>query len=373
MKYFSYRRAHAIFTKEFKHIFRDPFTLMMALLLPFAIVMILGNSIEFNVKSIDLAYVDHDKTQSSRKLIETFGSSDYFRPYVVESPTTGQGDIRSERAKMMLFIPPDFEKEILSGRVGTVQILLDGADNSSISAIMNYLNSINVNAIYKIKDIPVSTETLLAFKPRYLFNPELNSRWFAVPGISAVIIALVAIMLTTLTVCREWEQGSMEMMLSTPATSLEIMFGKLFPYAFLSFAGFIIVFLAARIVFGVPFVGSYVTLTVATILFIIGYLAMGLYISVVCHEQQVAVQYAATIGLLPIALLSGFIFPISYMPELYQWVSSLFPARFYVDISRDQFLKGSLAIDLWVPFTALIVQAVVLMAACVLKFKRSLE
>lgn len=373
MNGFSLRRAKAIFLKEFKHIFRDPFTLMMALLLPLLIVLILGNAIEYNVKSIDLAYLDYDKTQASRKLIESFGSSDYFRPYSVETPTKGLSDLTAEYAKMVLVIPPDFEKEIIAGRTGTVQILLDGADNSSISAIMTYLGTINVNAIYKIKDVPVSKETLLEIKTRHLFNPELNSRWFAVPGISAVIIALVAIMLTALTVCKEWEQGSMEMLLSTPVTRLEIMIGKLLPYAILSFCGFWIVFLAARIVFDVPFRGSYLILISATLLFILGYLAMGLYISVISHEQQVAVQYAAFVGLLPTALLSGFIFPVEYMPRIYQWVSAIFPARFYVEITRDQFLKASTFGDLSYMFVAMAIQAVVLVMACVIGFKRTLE
>lgn len=373
MTEFSYRRAAVVYTKEFKHILRDPFTLMMALLLPLLIVLILGNAMEFNVKSIDLAYVDHDKTQSSRKLIETFGSSDYFRPYLIQSPVTGMNDIAAEKAKMMLVIPPDFEKEIMAGRTGTVQIMLDGADNSSISAIMNYLGTINVTAIYKIQDIPVNPDTLIAFKSRNLFNPELNSRWFAVPGITAVIIALVAIMLTALTICKEWEQGSMEMLLSTPVTSLEIMVGKLLPYAILSFAGFWIVFLAARLIFDVPFAGSYFILITATLLFILAYLAMGLYISVISHEQQIAVQFAAFVGLLPTALLSGFIFPVEYMPPIYQWVSNIFPARFYVEITRDQFLKASSALDLWIPFTALILQTIILITVSVLGFKRSLE
>lgn len=373
MTRFSLRRAGAVYRKEFKHIFRDPFTLMMALLLPFLIVLILGNAIEFNVRSIDLVYVDHDQTQASRKLVETFGSSDYFKPYAEQNPMIAQKDIVSEKAKMMLVIPPGFEKEIMAGRTGQVQILLDGADNSSISAIMNYLGTINVNALYKIRDIPVSEESLLNFKTRYLFNPELNSRWFAVPGITAVIIALVAIMLTALTVCKEWEQGSMEMLLSTPVTSLEIIIGKLMPYAILSFCGFWIVFFAARFIFDVPFAGSYLILIAATLLFILGYLAMGLYISVISHEQQVAVQYAAFIGLLPTALLSGFIFPIEYMPKIYQWASAVFPARFYVEIARDQFLKASGWGDLWIPFAALIVQTFVLTAICVLGFKRTLE
>ena len=373
MKQFSYRRTKAIFAKEFKHIFRDPFTLMMALLLPLLIVLILGNAIEYNVKSIDLAYWDHDKTQASRKLIETFGSSDYFRPYDVASPKEGLSDLTAERAKMVLIIPPDFEKEIMAGRTGTVQIMLDGADNSSISAIMTYLSTINVNAIYKIRDVPVSKETVLAIKTRHLFNPELNSRWFAVPGISAVIIALVAIMLTALTVCKEWEQGSMEMLLSTPVSKLEIMIGKLLPYAVLSFCGFWIVFLAARIIFSVPFQGSYLILISATLLFILGYLAMGLYISVISHEQQIAVQYASFVGLLPTALLSGFIFPVEYMPKIFQWVSAVFPARFYVELTRDQFLKGSTFEDLSYVFIAMSAQTIILMTACVIGFKRTLE
>lgn len=370
---FSYRRARAVFSKEFKHIFRDPFTLMMALLLPFLIVLILGNSIEFNIQSIDLAYMDHDHTQASRKLIETFGSSDYFRPYAVETPEEGYGDVVSEKAKAMLIIPPHFEKEFVIRADSKVQILLDGADNSSISAINNYLNSINTAAVYKIKDIPPQAGNLLQFKTRYMFNPELNSRWFSIPGITAVIIALVAIMLTALTICKEWEQGSMEMLLSTPVTSLEIMFGKLLPYAVLSFCGFIIVYVAARIIFGIPFNGSYLILIGGTMLFIFDYLALGLYISVISHEQQVAVQYAAAVGLLPTALLSGFIFPIQYMPEVFQWVSAIFPARFYIDISRDQFLKASSFADLWVPFAALFIQAAMLMSACIWRFRRTLE
>lgn len=373
MKSFSYKRARAIFLKEFKHIFRDPFTLMMALLLPLAIVLILGNSMEFNIKSISMAYLDHDRTQSSRKLVETFASSDYFKPYTVESPAAGEADIRREKARMFLFIPPDFEKEIMAGRKGKVQILLDGADNSTISAVMNYLNTINMNAIYKIKDIPVSKDSLLDFRYRYLYNPELNSQWFSIPGIAAVIIALVAMMLTTLTICREWETGSMEMLLSTPSTALEIMIGKLFPYAFLSFGGFIVVFFCAQIIFGVPFVGSYFNIILGTLLFIIGYLATGMFISVVSRKQEVAVQYAATIGLLPLSLLSGFIFPIEYMPDIYQWIASVFPARFYMELSRDQFLKGSSFTDLWFLFFVLGMQALVWIAACVLKFKRSIE
>ncbi len=371
---FSRKRAAAIFSKEFKHIFRDPFTLIMALLLPLLIVLILGNSIEFNVRAINLAYHDADRSESSRQLIDAFGSSNYFRPYPIANPSTGFDDILAERARAVVIVPPGFEKEILAGRTGDVQLMLDGADNSSIMAIMNYLATINQNAQMKIQNIPKYMATSpLTFKTRYLFNPELNSRWFSVPGLAAVIIALVAIMLTTLTICREWEKGSMEMLLSTPATTLEIIVGKVLPYAILSFIGFILVFIVARMVFGVPFVGSYTILILGTLLFILGYLAMGLYISVSTHKQEVAIQFAMIVGLLPTVILSGFVFPVEYMGRAYRAVSDVFPARFYIDITRDQFLKGSHITDLWIQFAALAAIALILLIACLTRFKRTLE
>lgn len=375
MTRFSFARAGAIFAKEVKHILRDPFTLAMAIMLPLMIVLILGNSIEFNIRQIKLAYSDNDITVSSRKLIETFSSSNYFQAYPIRSPDIGFDEIVSARARAVVVIPPNFEREIMAGRTAGIQVILDGADNSSIMAVSNYLATINGDAIFKIKDVPKSSAPPAAFAidTRYMFNPELNSRWFSVPGLSAVIIALVAIMLTTLTICREWERGSMEMLLSTPATSGEIIVGKVAPYAVLSFIGFILVFVVARVVFGVPFVGSYCMLILATLLFIIGYLAMGLMISVSTHKQEVAIQFACIIGLLPTIVLSGFLFPVEYMSRGYRIVSSMFPARFYIDISRDQFLKGSAFGQLWTGYAAMTAIAAVVIVFCLWRFKRTLD
>ena len=373
MAVFSRRRMIAIFSKEFKHIFRDPFTLMMALMLPLLIVLILGSSIEFNIKSIDMAYTDNDKTTASRKLVETFGSSNYFKPYNLESPADAFDEVVSGRARIALIIPPGFERNFVSNNGADVQILVDGTESSSISSVSNYLSAINKNAVFKIRDIPIAETEMPRYKIRYVFNPQLNSRWFAVPGLSAVIIALVAIMLTTLTICREWERGSMEMLLSTPASRLDIIVGKLTPYAILSFVGFVLVFVVARIVFAVPFVGEYWQLVLGAWLFILSYLAIGLLISVSTKKQEVAIQYACIIGLLPTVILSGFIFPIEYMSRGYRIVSSVFPARFYMDITRDQFLKGSSFFDIWWLYAILALQAVVVLAICVVRFKRSLE
>lgn len=374
MKIFSPRRCGAIFSKELKHILRDPFTLIMALMLPLLIVLILGSSIEFNIKSIDLAVADNNQTMESRKLIEAFDSSNYFRSYDIQNPNLMFDELVAGRARAALIIPPEFTKDFYRGDGANVQIIVDGTESSSMASVANYLMAVNKNSYFKILDIPVdSYAENPEYKIRYLFNPELNSKWFAVPGLSAVIIALVAIMLTTLTICREWERGSMEMLLSTPATRLDIIIGKVGPYAVLSIIGFVLVFLVARTVFGVPFVGSYWQLFLGTWLFILGYLAIGLLISVSTKRQEVAIQYAAIIGLLPTVILSGFVFPIEYMSSGYRFVSSVFPARFYMDITRDQFLKGSLFIDIWWLYAILAFQALVILLMCVVKFKRSLE
>ena len=374
MAVFSWRRMGAIFSKEFKHIRRDPFTLIIALVLPLAIVLILGTSIEFNIKSIDMAVVDNDKTMASRQLMETFASSNYFQPYGIDNPNELFDEIVAGRARVGIVVPPGFERDVLSDGGANVQIMIDGTETSTMSSVSNYLNTINQSAYFKIMDIPAKYNVQNPqYTMRYMFNPELNSRWFAVPGLSAVIIALVAIMMTTLTICREWERGSMEMLMVTPATRLDIIVGKVAPYAILSFLGFVLVFAVARAVFGVPFVGSYWQLVFATWLFILGYLAIGLMISVSTKKQEVAIQYAAIVGLLPTVILSGFIFPIEYMNRGYRIVSSLFPARFYMDITRDQFLRGSIFADIWWMYVILGGQALLVLLVCVFRFKRSLE
>ncbi len=375
MKLFSYRRVRAIFSKEFKHILRDPFTLIIALLLPLLIVLILGNSIEFNVRSIPLAFHDADKSMASRQLIETFGASNYFQPYEIDSPDDGFAELVAQRARIAVVVPPTFERDFYNGNGADVQLMVDGANSASTLAVLNYVSAINQRAAVKIENGvgDAGAGAPLSLRTRYMFNPELNSRWFSVPGLVAVIIALVAIMLTTLTICREWEHGSMEMLLTTPATRLEIILGKVLPYAILSFLGFVVVFWVARLIFGVPFVGSYWTLILGTVLFIMGYLALGLFISVSTHKQEVAIQYAIIIGLLPTVVLSGFIFPVEYMSRGYRVVSHLFPASFYIDVSRDQFLKGSSLVDLWLPFVAMGAIAITLITASLIRFKRTLE
>ena len=365
---FDARRLNAVFRKECMHILRDPFTMLLSLLLPFLIIVILGNSIEFNMKNISTIVVDHDKTEESRKLIDAFSSSNYFKIIYTNEPERALDLVVDEVARAIIFIPPSFAQNIKKGAQANVQILIDGSDNSSVGAVSNYLATIRAIACKQLKQVELKSP--IAIKERFLFNAELNSRWFAIPGLAAVIIAIVAILLTALTICREWEQGSMELLMSTPVKSVELMLGKILPYAVLASIGFIIVFLSARFLFHVPFVGKYWILSLGTITFIMNYLGIGLYISVTTTQQDVAVQKALIIGMLPTALLSGFLFPIEYMPNIMQYMTVVFPPRWYIEIARNQFLQGGSFADLWLPFLMLILQSIVIVYGAIKKFRR---
>ena len=227
----------------------------------------------------------------------------------------------------------------------------------------------------------IADSTLADFSPtppfelrtRYLFNPELNSQWFVVPGLTVVVMAILSILLTALTVAREWESGSMELLLSTPLTPLEIIVGKLAPYAVLCILAVTMVFLIARFAFGVPFVGNLAVFAAGCLIFLATYLAQGVLISVVTRNQQVAMQFSMLSGFLPSQLLSGFIFPVASMPLFFRCFTMIFPARWFMQVARGTFLKGSGLLDLAVPFLAMGFICFLMIRQGTSKFKRNLE
>ncbi len=368
---FSPRRALAIARKEMFHILRDPFTLALALGLPVMMVLVYGEAIEFNLKGISLAVSDQDGTQASRRLVDAFAASGYFKPRPLDAPSRAVDDVGAELTRAALVIPPRFEKDLLAGRSAGAQILLDGADNSTVGPALGYVESIRT----------LASKRLAGFEPRmpyelrtrFLFNPELNSRWFVIPGLTVVVMAILSIFLTALTVAREWENGSMELLLSTPVQPLEIIAGKLAPYAGLGALALSFVYVMARLLFGVPFVGSLWVFGLGCALFLATYLAQGLLISVAAKQQTIAMQLAMMTGLLPSNLLSGFVFPIASMPLFFRGFTMILPARWFMVISRRSFLQGSSLFQLAGPFAFLAVSCALMITAATRRFKRSLE
>ncbi|MFI5305155.1 MAG: ABC transporter permease [Nitrospiria bacterium] len=371
MRGFVWRRAFAISKKETFHILRDPYTLAMALALPIFMVVMFGIAIEFNVKNIPFGVSDSDQTQSSRKLVETFGSSKYFLPSRVISPHEAERKVFAEDVRAALIIPPRYEKDLLAGRGANAQILVDGSDNSTVGPVLGYVASIQNMSSKRIGDF--DPPMIYELRTRFLFNSELNSRWFVVPGLTVVIMAMLSILLTALTVAREWENGSMELLLSTPVQPLEIIVGKLAPFGVMGILAEIFVFVIARVVFEVPFLGNLAVFSLGCLLFLVTYLAQGLLISVITRKQQISIQIAMMTGLLPSNLLSGFIFPIESMPTFFQYFTMILPARWFMQIARDTFLKGSSLLDLLTPFLALTTLCILMIFMATRRFKRNLE
>ncbi len=240
---FKFERALSIARKEVYHVLRDPFTLILALVLPFALVTLFGFVIEFNMQDIDIAVVDRDKTQSTRQFIDAMQSSNYFRVHPVEDQLRAISSVDGDQNRAALIIEPEFEKRVLSGQTGNVQVLLDGADNSTVGPVVGYLSTIQGLAQTRITEM--TQPTIVQLKTRFLYNSELNSKWFIVPGLTVFIMALLSILLTALTVAREWEHGSMELLLSTPVQPMEIILGKLLPYMILGLLAVGFVYVAA--------------------------------------------------------------------------------------------------------------------------------
>ncbi len=368
---FKFQRAYAIARKEVFHILRDPFTLGSALGLPIFMVVMFGVAIEFNVRNIALSVVDADHSYSSRQLVETFGSSRYFLPHTSLTSEEAIQDIISQRSRVALLIPPQFEKDVVSEHGTQVQLLVDGADGSTVAPILGYLSRIQVMASVKLKGpMPAPPYTM---ESRFLFNPELNSKWFVIPGLNVIVMGILSVLLTALTIAREYENGSMELLLSTPVEPLEIMVGKLAPYGLLGIISTTMIYFIARTVFGLPFVGNLAVFFGGFLLFLLCYLAQGLLISVGTKRQAVAMQMAMMTAMLPSQLLSGFIFPVESMPKGMQYFTMLLPARWFMQIARDTYLKGSTFFELAVPFIALSLFLVVMLTLGTRSFKRTLQ
>lgn len=368
---FRWSRAAAVARKEVYHVMRDPFTLMMSLGLPVFMVFMFGFAIEFNVKDIHVAMFDADQTRSSRQLADVFGSSGYFIVDPVDSPDAALRALGGDHARAALVIPGDFQKDVYAGRTARAQLLLDGSDNSTVGPIIGYVGAIESLASRRIADFDPPRP--VEFKSRFLFNSELNSRWFVIPGLAVVVMAILAVMLTALAVAREWETGSMELLLSTPVEPLEIIVGKLAPYALLGLMAMAFVFLMSRTLFAVPFRGSLLVYGAGAVLFLAAYLAQGLLISVLTRNQLVAMQVAMMSGLIPANLLSGFIFPIESMPVFFRYLTMIMPARWLTDIARECYLKGATFADMAGPFVALVILCAIMVALAVGKFKKDLE
>jgi len=359
------RRTRAMARKELLHIVRDPQSLMAALTQPLLVLLLFGYALSLDVDRIPTMIYDANRTAESRNLVLAFRGSRYFQVIdEVDSYRPIEKAMDQRRILVGVAIPADYSRDLLQGKVSPVQILLDGADSNTASIAMGYAQGVVQTYAKQARDDAQSLRTGSVTQPavdaqvRVWYNTDLVSRNFIVPGLIGVITMIIAALLTSLTIAREWENGTMEQLLSTPVRPIEMALGKLSAHFLLGLTDMLIALFVGVVVFKVPLRGSVVLLLFSACVFLYGALAWGLFISASFRNQLSAYQMGTLTSFLPSFLLSGFIYPISNMPWIIQIVSFIIPARYFIDITKGIFLKGLGLRLLWFDLLLLIVYAV---------------
>jgi len=371
------KRIAAIANKEFIQIKRDPRSLGLALVIPVLLLLIFGYGLSLDIDQVPTVIWNQDASaQLSRDFLLNFKYSKYFR---IIRYTDNYRDIQrlidNGQAMMALVIPKDFSHYIESGKVAPLQLLVDGSDSNTATIAMGYARAVvakyNLNLIVEtFRQQGLVPRSSASLRPRVWFNMGLNSRWFIVPGVIAMIIMIIAALLTSICIAREWERGTMEQLVSTPVKPQELIIGKFLPYFLIGFFDLFVAVVMARLLFGVPFQGSYLTLIVLSTLFLTGALSQGILISTIARTQLLASQLAMLSTFIPTMLLSGFIYPIFNMPPLVQSITYLIPARYYIVILRGLFLKGNGMDAMWGEAIFLALFAFLMFGLAINKFRK---
>ena len=334
-------RMWAMARKEIIQLRRDTRSLILAFVLPLLLLVLFGYAISFDVADVRTAVLDEDRSAASRELVDAFRASGYFS---FRADLTRPGEIgplldRGE-AQLVLVIPPDFARHLGAGRPAELQAIVDGSDANTATIVLAYTRAIAQAYSLRVQFKGESRAPPVTLESRVWFNEELTSRNMIVPGLVAVIMMIVAAMLTSLTIAREWERGTMEQLAATPVSRAEVVLGKLLPYLAIGLIDVAVSTVLGVFLFGVPFRGSVLLLLGASTAFLFGGLGLGIYLSAVTRSQLLATQVAMVVTFLPAFLLSGFLYAIENMPLPLQGATLLVPARYFVVVTRGLFLKG---------------------------------
>jgi ABC-2 type transport system permease protein len=337
---FSWIRLWALVKKEFIHIIRDPRSLAMAFLMPLILLILFGYAITMDIKTLNLAVYDQDKSAASRNYLEGFPASSYFSVVAAaESHTEVRALLDQGRAHLALVIPRHFARDLEQGRTTKVQLLADGSDANTATIALGYAEAVTNR--FSTAQLGSKIELAVDNRLRVWYNPELKSRWFIIPGLIAVIMTVITALLTSLTVSREWESGTMEQLIATPVQPIELFLGKMAPYFVIGVLDVLFSVAMGVWVFDVPLRGSFPFLLGVTAMFLVGGLSLGIMVSTIAKSQLVASQLAMVVTFLPAFLLSGFLYSIDNMPRFLQAVTHVVQARYFVEVLKNIFLKAS--------------------------------
>jgi ABC-2 type transport system permease protein len=341
------RRTRAMFRKEFRHILRDPRSLIMALILPMFLMLLFGYALNLDVDRIPTLVFDGDRTAASQRLIDQFRGSRFFE---IDGFVDNYGEIERSidrnQTLMALVIPRDYSRRVNSGQKAEVQLLLDGSDSNTASIALGYAESVVNNLSYNIRaegrnrQGGFATANPVEQRVRVLYNNTLESKNYVVPGLIAVILMIIAALLTSLTIAREWEMGTMEQLLSTPVRPAEIVAGKMLAFFTIGAVDSAASVLVGIFVFKVPFHGNIWFLIATTCTFVSAAMFWGILLSAVARSQLLAFQMGILSSFLPSFMLSGFIYATENMPPVIRYITLLTPTRYFVTILKGIFLKG---------------------------------
>ena len=369
-------RIKAIIKKEFVQIRRDARSLALAIALPMLLLVLFGFALSLDVDKVPMVVWDQSQTPLSRAYLLNFQNSRYFKitGYAV-SYTQIENNIDRDISMMALVIPYDFSRQLEAGKPSPVQLLVNGSDSNTAAIALGYVSAVTQSYNRKMveTELAKSGRKLLLpvdLRPRVWFNPELKSRNYIIPGLIAVIMMIIAALLTSQTIAREWERGTMEQLISTPVSVPELILGKLVPYFVIALLDISIAVAMGEFVFAVPLRGSILLLFTISSIFLIGVLGLGILISVVTKTQLLASQLALLATFLPTFILSGFIYPIANMPVAIQLITYLIPARYFISILKSLYLKGGGIRFFWLDIIYLLLFMVLMIGLANRKFTK---
>ena len=375
----SFTRFLAMARKEVVQILRDTRSLIIVVIMPVILVLLFGYGVNLDQKHLPIYVWDREGSQESQDLLKRFQASDYFEVIrVVNSYPELLRAIDDGRIRMALVIPWNFSQAVHDGGGTAVQALVDATDDNTANVAMGYAQAIvqgyssQVQLEWLQQRGQAAQPPPLRVETRTWYNEDLESSAFIIPGVLALVMSVIGAFLTSLTIAREWERGTMEQLVSTPVTPLEIMLGKLAPYFLIGMFDVVVCALLALYWFHVPFRGSFVALLISSALFMVVVLALGFFISVVAKNQLAASQMALLATFLPAFLLSGFLYAIEQMPVILQWITRILPARYYVSLLKKIFLKGTATSLLYADLVPLTLFALVLTVLATRSFHKRL-
>lgn len=367
------KRFIGFIQKEFYHILRDKRSLFILFGMPIAQVILFGFAITNEINNVTIAILDQSKDYRTKEIIDKIGASPYFEiTEHLDSSKDIEPAFKKGIIKAVLLFERDFSKNFSKNKVGQVQVISDATDPNTANTITNYISSIL--RTYQVENTDkVQPKNQIITKSRMLYNPELKSVFMFVPGVMTIILMLVSAMMTSISISREKELGTMEILLVSPIKPVQVIIGKVVPYIFLSVFNAFVIILLSVFIFKMPIQGSLLLLGLESVLFIITSLALGILISTVAETQQTAMMISLMGLMLPTILLSGFIFPVDSMPAILEALSNIVPAKWFIIIIKGIMIKGIGISFIWKETLILLGMTLFFIAVSIKKYKIRLE